>query len=232
MYQEQDKEEELPMVRKIKFSAGTYLRDHMSLYVFTSVLFMIGVLFGAIVVGALADDQASTLNNALSGFFKALTVQDAGTSPTEITWHSAAGFLKTAGMLWILGLSIIGLPVIVILIFVKGFMVGFTVGVVVSQFKAQGILFAMAAILPQNLIYVPALIVCGVAGISFSLMLVRSRFGNQTPQAPRGSGGNMLYRNFLSYTGLVAAVAVVMVMAAFVEGYLSPVLMRAVIPSL
>jgi stage II sporulation protein M len=219
------------MVRKIKFSAGTYLRDHMSLYVFTSVLFMIGVLFGAIVVGALADDQALSLNNALNGFFKALIIQDTGTTPTEITWHSAAGFLKTAGMLWILGLSIIGLPVIVILIFVKGFMVGFTVGVVVSQFKAQGILFAMAALLPQNLIYVPALIVCGVAGISFSLMLVRSRFGHQTA-APRHTAGTMLYRKFLSYTGLVAVVAVVMVLAAFVEGYLSPVLMRAVIPSL
>ncbi|MGZ4030844.1 MAG: stage II sporulation protein M, partial [Tumebacillaceae bacterium] len=127
------------------------------------------------------------------------------------------------------GLSIIGLPVIVLLIFVEGFKIGFTVGVIVSQFHGKGVLFALAAILPQNLISVPAMIVCGVAGISFSLMLVRSRFSH----APaRGGTGTQLYRNFLSYTGLVSAVAVAMVLASFVEGYLSPVLMRAVVPHL
>ncbi len=198
----------------------------MSLFVFTSVLFMIGALFGAIVVGALAEDQANALNESLKGFFNAISLDQTGTSSSEITWHSAASFLKTVGLLWILGLSIIGLPVIVIYIFIKGFVVGFSVGVIVAQFKGQGFLFSMAAILPQNLIYVPALILCGVAGISFSLMLVRSRFSNQQ----RGGTGTLLYRKFLSYTGLVAATALVMVLAAFVEGYLSPSLMRMIVP--
>ena len=217
------------MVPKMKLTVSHYLKDNMSLYVFTAVLFTIGVMFGAIVVSALGQDQLSSLNDALSGFFKALNLQSTGTTPSEITWHSAASFLKTTGLFWILGLSIIGLPVIVLLIFVEGFKIGFTVGVIVSQFHGKGILFALAAILPQNLISVPAMIVCGVAGISFSLMLVRSRFSHT---AARGGTGTQLYRNFLSYTGLVSAVAVAMVLASFVEGYLSPVLMRAVVPHL
>jgi stage II sporulation protein M len=212
----------------LKVAASRYWRDHTSLFVFVTVLFVMGVIFGAIVVGALDDSQSASLNDGLSKFFQALNIQEKGTSPSEITWHTMAGFLKTVGLLWILGLSIIGLPIIVIMIFVKGFVIGFAVGVIVGQFKAKGILFALAAILPQNLIYVPALLVCGVAGISFSLMLVRSRFGNQQ----RFGQGNSLYRHFLSYTGLVAVVAVAMVTAAFVEGYLSPVLMKAVVPPL
>lgn len=219
------------MVRKMKLTVCHYLKDNMSLYVFTAVLFTIGVMFGAIVVSALGQDQLSSLNDALNGFFKALNLQQTGTTPSEITWHSAASFLKTTGLFWILGLSIIGLPVIVLLIFVEGFKIGFTVGVIVSQFHGKGVLFALAAILPQNIISVPAMIVCGVAGISFSLMLVRSRFSH-TAAATRGGTGTQLYRNFLSYTGLVSAVAVAMVLASFVEGYLSPVLMRAVVPHL
>ena len=42
----------------------------------------------------------------------------------------------------------------------------------------------------------------------------------------------MLYRSFLSYTGLIAAVALAMVLAAFVEGYLSPMLMKAMVPAM
>lgn len=217
------------MVRKMKLTVSHYLKDNMSLYIFTIVLFTIGVMFGAIVVSALGTDQVASLNDALNGFFKAMNLQATGTTPSEITWHSAASFLKTTGLFWMLGLSIIGLPVIVLLIFVEGFKIGFTVGVIVSQFKGKGILFAMAAIMPQNLIFIPAMIVCGVAGIAFSLMLVRSRFSH-VPH--RGGTGTMLYRNFLSYTGLVSVVAVAMIFAAFVEGYLSPALMRAVVPHL
>lgn len=216
------------MMPRMKLAVTRYLRDHSSLFVFTAVLFVIGVIFGAIVVSALAETQTQSLNDALQGFFKALNMQQTGTSPSEITWHTVAGFLKTTGLLWILGLSIIGLPVIVIVIFVKGFQIGFTVGVIVSQFKSKGVLFALAAILPHNLIYVPALLICGVAGISFSMMLVRSRFANQR----QIGSGTTLYRNFLSYTGLVAVIAVAMVLAAVVEGYVSPVLMQAVIPNL
>jgi len=217
------------MISTMKRNFGIFFKDQMSLLIFTAVLFMIGVIFGAIVVGALAEPQVTSLSNALNGFFQALTSEGTGTTPSEVTWHAAAGFLKTTGLLWILGLSIIGLPIIVIVIFVKGFQIGFSVGVIVSQFKFKGVLFALAAILPQNLIGVPALIICGVAGISFSLMLVKSRFSNQLRVA---TSGTTLYRSFLAYTGLVAAIAVAMVLAAFVEGYLSPVLMRAVIPNL
>lgn len=216
---------------QVKLNVSRYLRDHSSLFVFTTVLFFIGILFGAIVVGALSEDQATSLSNALHSFFKALDLDATGTSASEITWHSVASFLKTTGLMWILGLSIIGLPVIVILIFMKGFVIGFTVGVIVSQFHAKGVLFALAAILPQNLIYVPALIICGVAGVSFSLGLVRSRF-THNPQPRTVSGGSVLYRSFLSYTGLVTCIAVAMIVAAFVEGYISPALMRAVIPQL
>lgn len=217
-------------MRKMQLTATQYLKDNLSLYVFTSVLFVIGVIFGSIVVSALAPAQVTALNEALSGFFNALSLGETGTTPNEITWQAAANVLKMIGLMWILGLSIIGLPVIVILIFVKGFKIGFTVGVIVSQFQGKGLLFALAAILPQNLIYVPALIICGVAGISFSLMLVRSRFHHQPMRS--GTAGTLLYRNFLSYTGLVAAVCVAMVLAAFVEGYVSPALMRTVVPHL
>ncbi|HEU4965045.1 MAG TPA: stage II sporulation protein M [Bacilli bacterium] len=217
-------------MRKMQATATQYLKDNLSLYVFTSVLFIIGVIFGAIVVGALAPAQSASLGDALDGFFRALTLNETGTTPNEITWQAAASVLKMVGLMWILGLSIIGLPVIVILIFVKGFKIGFSVGVIVSQFHGKGLLFALAAILPQNLIYVPALIICGVAGISFSLMLVRSRFHHQPMRG--GTAGTLLYRNFLSYTGLVATLCVAMILAAFIEGYVSPALMRTVIPPL
>ncbi|MFP3381015.1 stage II sporulation protein M, partial [Bacillus sp. SIMBA_069] len=78
-------------------------------------------------------------------------------------------YAKTVAIMWVLGLSIIGLPMILLMLFLKGVVVGFTVGFLVNQLQWQGVTFAMMGILPQNLLVVPALFIVGVSGISFSL---------------------------------------------------------------
>ncbi|GAX91872.1 stage II sporulation protein M [Effusibacillus lacus] len=209
------------MVRSMKLAAARYMQENAKLFVYTIILFIVGVLFGAIVVNALANGQKADLFTYLRGFFGLVNDNHLPDS-AYVTWHSIATNLKMLGLIWILGLSIIGLPLIVVLIFLKGFTIGFTVGFLVENFASKGLMFAVLAVLPQNLIIVPSLIIAGVAGTAFSLMLVRSRFTQNIP----------LYQKFLSYTGLVLVLAVFMIVASFVEGYVSPLLMKMITPHL
>ncbi|WP_018131889.1 stage II sporulation protein M [Effusibacillus pohliae] len=209
------------MIRSLKLAAGRYAQEHAKLFVYTIILFIVGVIFGAIVVNALADGQKADLFNYLKGFF-GLVNDNHIPNAAYVTWHSVATNLKMLGLIWILGLSIIGLPLIVVLVFLKGFMIGFTIGFLVDAFKSKGLLFAVLAVLPQNLIIVPCLIIAGVAGIAFSLMLLRSRFSQNMP----------LYPRFLSYTALILMLGGCLVIASFVEGYISPFLMKMITPHL
>jgi stage II sporulation protein M len=210
------------MARRFKVHATRYVQEHAKLYIFTIVLLFVGIIFGAIVVNALAEDQKIELYNQLHGFITAVNDNQLANS-TIVTWDSIAKNLKMVGLIWILGLSIIGLRLIVVLIFFKGFMIGFTVVFLVEQFAGKGLLFAILAVFPQNLIAVPALIVAGVAGIAFSLMLVRSRFSQRNLP---------VYHSFLTYSCLILGVAVVLTISSFVEGYISPILMKLVTPYL
>lgn len=210
------------MARTFKTNATKYVQEHAKLYIFTTVLLLVGIIFGSIVVNALAQDQKVELFNQLQGFITAVNDNQLANSAL-VTWDSVAKNLKMIGLIWILGLSIIGLPLIVVLIFFKGFMIGFTVGFLVEQFAGKGLLFAILAVFPQNLIAVPALIIAGVAGIAFSLMLVRSRFAQRNLP---------VYHSFLVYSGLMLFLAVILTIASFVEGYVSPILMKLVTPYL
>lgn len=209
------------MIRSLRTTAIHYLQEHAKLFVFTIVLFIVGVVFGAIVVNALADGQKTDLFNYLKGFF-ALVNDNHLADSAYVTWHSIATNIKLLGLIWILGLSIIGLPVIVVLLFLKGFTIGFTVGFLVDNFASKGLMFAILAVLPQNIIIVPSLLIAGVAGIAFSLMLVRSRFTQNMP----------LYQKFLAYTLLILTLGVCLVLASFIEGYVSPFLMKIITPHL
>ena len=195
------------------------MKENQSLYVFTIVLFTMGVIFGAIIVNSLALSQKQDLFGFLQYFFKNMD-QNGIPDPNEHFGQVMGYYLKTVGIMWIFGLSIIGVPMILLMLFLKGIVIGFTVGFLVNEFQWQGITFSLAGVLPQNMLIVPAFIIVGVAGISFSLRLIKTRLLSQ-----RGE----IWPHFISYSLLIVCMVAVLTVAALFESYVSPSVMQYVI---
>lgn len=199
-----------------------YLKEYLPLYTFVFVLFVTGVVFGAVMVNALTLEQKQELARHLSSFF--LTING------KTDWNEVYSFqqsfslhMKWIVLIWVLGLSIIGLPLIFALDFLKGVLVGFTVGYMVAQYSWKGMLFALVSVVPQNLVAIPAIIVCSVGASAFSIFLVKNRLFNR-----KGS----VYASFMRYSATVLGVAVLLGGVSLYEAYLSPELMRLVAPML
>ncbi|WP_178022754.1 stage II sporulation protein M [uncultured Paenibacillus sp.] len=197
------------------------LKDQTPLYVFVSVLFLMGVVFGALMVNALTLEQQQDISRYLGDFFLSINEGGAEFQPQSF-WDVAALHLKWLGLIWLLGLSVIGLPGILILDFLKGVLIGFTVGCLVGQYTWKGLLFALVSVAPHNLIVIPALLIASVAAVGFSLNIIRSRvLMSRTGHATRP---------FLSYTGLTLAMAAVLLAVSSFETWVTPVLMSWVTP--
>lgn len=205
------------MLRPFRYA----LKDQTPLYVFVSVLFLMGVVFGALMVNALTFEQQQDLSRYLGNFFISVNEGGADFYPVAL-WQVAFLHLKWLGLIWILGLSVIGLPGILILDFLKGVLIGFTVGCLVGQFTWKGLLFAMVSIAPHNLLIIPVLLISSVAAIGFSLNIIRNRvLMNRSGSAARP---------FLTYTALTLVLAVVMLAASSFETWVTPVMMGWVTP--
>lgn len=197
------------------------LKDQTPLYVFVSVLFLMGVVFGALMVNALTLEQQQDISRFLGDFF--LSINEGGSEFQPMTFWQVAGLhLKWLGLIWLLGLSVIGLPGILILDFLKGVLIGFTVGYLVGQYTWKGLLFALVSVAPHNLIVIPALLIASVAAVSFSLNIIRSRVLMSRP--------GQATRPFLSYTGLTLAMAAVLLAISSFETWVTPVMMSWVTP--
>lgn len=210
------------MKRTMNQSIQHHMEDHLSLYVFTTVLFIMGVVFGSLIVGALTVEQRQDLLGYLQHFFNGLGQGDIA-EPTVALKHAAAHHLKFIGLMWLLGLSIIGAPLVLVLIFLKGLVIGFTVGFFVRELSWNGLGFAFLSVFPQNLIIVPAMIIVSVSSIGFSMLLLRNRFIHR-----RGT----IYPQFMSYSFLVLVMACVLVFASFFEAYISPKVMQQMVSSI
>lgn len=199
-----------------------HVQSQKPLYIFVVVLFLTGVVFGAIIVNMLDSEQRTGLASYLGYFFKELgrgSIADA-----EIALqHSIGEHLKTVGLMWLLGLSVIGIPILCLFLFFKGMVIGFTVGFLVQQFSWSGLWFALVSIVPTNLFVIPAMMIVSVAGVYFSIDLVKNRL-----IAHRGA----VYPKFVSYCGVVVIMAGLMIVSSIVEAYISPIIMRGALPQI
>ena len=106
---------------------AAHIREHSSIYLFVIVLFLMGVIFGAVVVNSLSFEQKEDLYYYLTQFFGEVSNGKIATS-SELFKQSFLHNSKFIGLMGLLGISVIGLPIILIFLFMKGIVVGFTVG--------------------------------------------------------------------------------------------------------
>lgn len=126
-------------------------------------------------------------------------------------------------LLWLLGITVVGIPGVLALNFLKGALVGFSVGTLINQYAWKGVLFSLVSIAPQNIIAVPAMVITSAAAISFSLFVIKNRLlmqkGELAPQLGSFTSTAMLMLFF--FAG-----------AALFEAYISPSLISWVTPLL
>ncbi|PFK34132.1 stage II sporulation protein M [Bacillus cereus] len=198
----------------------SHIQENSSLYIFNSVLLLMGVVFGAILVNSLEVNQKQDLSFYLNRFFGQVSKGEFAIAG-DMFQESFFSQLKYIGFIWVLGISIIGLPLIFILLFLKGVVVGFTVGFLVSQHGWNGLLLAFVSVLPQNVIIIPAFLVMTTIAASFSLRMIRHQFIRKITEP--------LLPLLIRYTCFFLAIGAVLAIASSIEAYASPVLMKEVV---
>lgn len=192
-----------------------HIKDHGLLYLIVVVFFFLGIFLGCYVVKHMNTSQTMELLNYLDMFLKGLS--EWNVSPAAAAQHAILNNLKLVLYIWLLGLTVIGIPLVLLIVSARGFVMGFTIGFLVQQKAGQGILIAVLAILPPSLINIPALIVGAAFAVTFSGWLVRGRSKYENTS---------LLKYFGAYCAVMLIVALVSAAAGFVEAYISPTFLK------
>lgn len=208
----------MDVLSPLRKSLVSHLRRHAGVYFFLIVLFGMGVSSGALAVGALDGSQRLELSHYLDFFFHSL--QDPGETWTSspVVRQALSGNLRTAGLIFLLGLTVIGVPLVAAIVFLRGFIIGFAVGFLLVSRGMTGLTIGVLAILPQNILIIPALIILSAAALNFSTGIVRKRPLDKGP----------MWKTFTSYSLVALGCFALLILASFVEGYIAPFFLRLV----
>jgi len=200
-----------------------HIRDHATIYLFMVILFLTGIIFGAIIVNSMSFIQKQDLFFYLEQFFGQM-ISDQPIGHAALLKESFFYHFRYLLILFLLGLSVIGLPIVWILLFVKGLVVGFSVGFIVNQLGIQGLLLASLSIAPQNLVIIPIYIIAGSLSMVFSLTLLQKLFA-------RGNSPS-IFQPFTRYATMFLLLIGISFIAALLETYVASEAMKMVIKSI
>ena len=193
----------------------TYIRHNWLIYTMVLIFFIVGVSFGALGVRDMNAEQAKTLGDGLEVFLS--KVDKASINNWSMALDIIGKNLTIILGIYVLGLTIVGVPGIMIIIFSRGFRIGFTVGFLVRAKAARGVLLSLMSVIPHNLVYIPVFIVGAAVSVAFSLSLIRGRFGYR---------GISLPGNFIRYSAVMAVLVLLLVCGGLIESYLTPTLVK------
>ena len=101
------------------------LYEQKKIYLSVIVTIILGILLGIIYNLILSKSDHTLISNQLNAFFDSIKKNDINYLSMLI--NSLIGNLSLVILIWLLGISIIGLPLIYILCFGKGFLLSFSI---------------------------------------------------------------------------------------------------------
>ncbi|HHY16169.1 MAG TPA: stage II sporulation protein M [Firmicutes bacterium] len=194
-----------------------YFYRHLALYLALFLLFSIGVGFGALAPQKLSPPQRADLSGFLSNIYTSAAQNDSAViGRSEILYQSILdNVLKTAALLFVLGLTVIGAPLVLGIVFLRGFVLGFTVGFLIQETSLNGLILAAAAVLPHNVVAVPAIMIAAGGALAFA---------STAFQTMCGLSQRRIYGQLLSSGFICICSCLLLTVAALIETYLTPVL--------
>jgi stage II sporulation protein M len=185
------------------------------LYLFLLLIFIIGVVFGSIFITILNEQDKTTVINQIVSFFTQIKANKI--NYLEVLKNSITSNLIYVVVIWLLGISIIGIPIIIFINFLKGFMIGFSIAAIIAKYKLIGILGSFTYIFPHIILLVLIIIKVSYHALALSLNLLKAIIERKS----------INFNEIAShYCFSLLISSIIVVAASLIETFVSPYVMK------
>ncbi len=132
------------MLTKLKYGAI----NNKKIILFLFSLCIIGILSSSILVTVLSKVEQNEIINYIKNYFGTLNKIDILNTFVNSFINNIIPIL----FIWIIGISIIGVPIIIFIYFYKMFILGFTISSFILTYKIKGLLLSFLYVFPSKII--------------------------------------------------------------------------------
>ena len=142
-------------------------------YFIVLIIFAVGVFLGVMFINQMQD------KGDIEKYINTYVDETKGLENGKYLEELQKDILSNIGLvlaLWFAGTTIIGIPIVLGIILIRGFCLGYTIASCVFVLgRMKGIIFILITIFLQNIIFIPALMILGVSSIKLYKSIIKDR---------------------------------------------------------
>lgn len=186
-------------------------------FLFLAIISIIGIVTGSLFMTVLSSTDKEIVTNSLSDY-----ITNIGTIKIDFNSFISNLILNIlyAAIIWILGISIIGLPIVVIIIFFKSFIVSFSISSFIINYKFKGLIYSFIYMFPHMMINLLIYIYLGVFSIKLSSSIIKAIIDKK----------NVNFKNnMVTYFKLFIFCFIIVFLTTLYETFLMPIILNKII---
>lgn len=205
-------------MKKIWDKTFKKIHTNKRMLVFLFTLLFMAVLFGSFFATKLSTNDLEEIKSSLDTFFS-MTKQNK-LNPLPAFFQSFGANIMFTIAIWILGISVIGAPLMIVLFFMKAFTLGFTIASMIKIYHLKGLLYSLIYIFPHQVINLLVFIFFIMFSMSLSITLFQALLKKKTVDFSK-----VMNR----YVFILAITIGILIITSLLEIYLMPFLFRMVV---
>lgn len=199
------------LLKKLKF----HIIKSKKMYLFLIIILLIGLLCGSLFITILNEEDKLMVIKQLTSFFNQIKTNKI--DYPQALKNSLTTNLIYIILIWLLGISIIGIPIIIFIVFIKGFIIGFSISAIIATYKLIGLIGAFAYIFPHLIIasFIIIIISCYALYLSFNLFwsIIQKKSIN--------------FKHIINKYSMVMIISmIIMIITSLIEVFFSPYLIK------
>lgn len=152
-----------------------HIFHNLKQYTIVSVFFLIGIIAGVVFVNNGNVETNEQIGTNITTFIECLKT-DYQIDSISLLKNVIGNHIILAFLLWFMGCTIIGLPIVYGMLVYRGFSLGYTISSIIFTLgTGKGVLFCIITLLMQNLLIIPSVLALAVSGIKLYQSMIKDK---------------------------------------------------------
>ena len=152
-----------------------HIRNNIKEYFTVIIVFLIGIIMGVFIINNSNNEQKEEIQNYVNKFVLDISENQNIDKISLMKNILLNNFIVIISLIFF-GTTVIGIPIVYAIVAYKGFSFSYTISSIIAVLgNTKGLIFAILAILLQNLIYIPCIMALAVSGIKLYKSILKDK---------------------------------------------------------
>ena len=194
------------------------LKYDKKIMIFLNVIAVIGIISGSIFVVIINKNDKKTMIESITNLFN--KIKNDNFEFASIFKNTFLNNFITAFIIWIIGISVIGIVITILLVFYKCFILSFTISSIIYTYSFKGIILSIIYIFPHMVINVLAFLYISSYSIKLTIILIKTILRRE----------NLNFKLFFNnYLKILLVSVIILIFSSIYESIVMPYILKSLV---